>query len=517
MPHAFARKSPLILWGIVSLLLLTSCASAPKAPSPPPLVQEEAASETGSDQHHFNSLPLILMPGLEAVVRSDEHRHIFTKHLEVSSNPEITEAQRALVAAKISAFTTSVDTEARTVVSPRAELNIRSHLVAISENVMGIRIESFESTDTASGTNYQTQWFDLKHHAEGTTRDLFDTDASWVTFKKLVTRELNNDPQRHTRSPLLLEKAWLDSVTFDLRGNALVQLDDDAPSTEARGPLMVSVKAEEVTDLLSDFGASVRSTLTSPRTLSRLHSRLSTTAKVPQLNPAAPQAPEGTVAPKRRSINCSTQKCVALTFDDGPGPKTAKLLDHLKAGNAPSTFFVTGPNAKLRPQILQRIVSEGHQIGNHTWNHRSLPSLSLAQIRREIDRTDTVITEAVGSSAALLRPPYGARNSAVDRAAKAPVILWDVDTLDWKHRNTAKVVKAAVQQSTPGSIVLMHDIHSSTVDAIPAVISGLKAKGYTLVTVGELMGQTGLLPGETYSSGPHPVTKTAHKAGKDRR
>ncbi len=141
---------------------------------------------------------------------------------------------------------------------------------------------------------------------------------------------------------------------------------------------------------------------------------------------------------------------MALTFDNGPGPKTGKLLDTLREGIAPWTFLVTGPNAKLRPGILARMAAEGHEIGNHTLDHRSLTSLSPTQVQREIERTNAAITSAVGQPATLMRPPYGAHNCISDRLASSPVILWDLDTLDRKHRNTVMVVDAAVSLTTPG-------------------------------------------------------------------
>ncbi|GAA5228215.1 polysaccharide deacetylase family protein [Paeniglutamicibacter antarcticus] len=170
-----------------------------------------------------------------------------------------------------------------------------------------------------------------------------------------------------------------------------------------------------------------------------------------------------------------------------------------------SSLFVPGPNAKLRPELLVRMAGEGHEIGNRTWNHRSLASMSSAQIRREFERTNAAITVTIEQPATLLRPPYGSHNAISDRLASTQVILRDLDTLEWKHRDTEKVVDTAVSQTTPGSIVLLHDIRSTTVAAVPRILSGLRNWGYTFVTVSELLGPAGLEAGASYSQGPRPI------------
>jgi peptidoglycan/xylan/chitin deacetylase (PgdA/CDA1 family) len=180
----------------------------------------------------------------------------------------------------------------------------------------------------------------------------------------------------------------------------------------------------------------------------------------------------------------------------------------------PSQFLVTGPDAELRPQLLRRMVAEGHEIGNHAWNHRSFTSLSPSRIRREIDRTNNVVAQAAGQPATFLRPPFGAHNSTSDWLSSWPVTLWDVDTLDWKHRNTEKLLGVAVKQTKPGSIVLMHGIHPSTVAAVPKISSGLHAKDYTFVTVTKLMGSLGLEAGESSARVPRPAKPDNGETGK---
>lgn len=462
------------------------------------------------DRQNTDSLPISLVPDLEVVAQSDEHRRIYTRHFEVPSVPEATRVQRELVKDEVEAFKGANVPDVSTGTFPVAELNLRSHLTALSGQVMAIRVNTYESSGTGGGTRYLTQWFALGGPRVLGTRDLFDSDDDWAEFKEFVLQAATSDTLVLTGSLRELDDSLLDSVNFDAQGNALVEFDDNSLGAGTIGPVTVTVAAEQVSALLSDFGALARTASMSPSP--RIQPGQSQDAVAPEAGRSRSQEPGPPSS--RRGIDCRTEKCVALTFDDGPGPKTGALLDSLRRGDAPSTFFVTGPNAMLRPDMLQRMASEGHEIGNHTWNHRSLTSLSSAQIRSEIDRTNDMISRAVNQPATLMRPPFGAHNSISDRLASTPVILWDVDTLDWKHRNTEKVVDAAIKQTRPGSIVLMHDIHPSTVAAVPRILSGLKDKGYTFVTVTELVGPAGLEAGESYAHAPRPAKPDNWETGK---
>ncbi|SDC11755.1 Peptidoglycan/xylan/chitin deacetylase, PgdA/CDA1 family, partial [Raineyella antarctica] len=199
-------------------------------------------------------------------------------------------------------------------------------------------------------------------------------------------------------------------------------------------------------------------------------------------------------------IDCSRLKCVALTFDDGPGPYTSRLLDTLDAQNVQSTFFVVGQNVGNYPSTEQRAFRNGNEVMNHSWSHPDLTTLSYSSIVSQLSSTSNVIQSTVGKRPSLMRPPYGAYNSTVTSISRdqgMAVITWSVDTLDWKYRDSAYVRNAAVANTTSGSIVLMHDIHPTTVDAVPGIISDLKARGYVLVTVTDLLGAP--QPGVVYS------------------
>ena len=197
--------------------------------------------------------------------------------------------------------------------------------------------------------------------------------------------------------------------------------------------------------------------------------------------------------------DCS--KCIALTFDDGPGIYTNKLLSYLDNYKAKTTFFMIGPNAQRYPSIVKRIFEGGHQIGNHTWSHPSLPGLSSEQVQKEISSTNNILQGITGVKPTTLRPPYGATNAAVQRVVSnlgMSSILWSVDTRDWADRNSNIVCNRAISNARPGAIILMHDIHQTSVDAVPCILQNLSSQGYKFVTVDKLLGN--LQSGHIYYS-----------------
>lgn len=202
-----------------------------------------------------------------------------------------------------------------------------------------------------------------------------------------------------------------------------------------------------------------------------------------------PPEPKPTPAPAAPPAVNSGGKVIALTFDDGPGPYTAQLLDILDQHGAKATFFLIGSKVSAQADVLRRMHSRGHQLGNHSWSHPELPKLPVGQIAGEIDRTNDAIKQATGVKPTILRPPYGAVNSAVLeqlRLRGMSSILWSVDTRDWADRNSEIVCSRAVAGAHPGAIILMHDIHQTSVNAVPCILSALKQQGYSFVTIQRL-------------------------------
>ena len=214
----------------------------------------------------------------------------------------------------------------------------------------------------------------------------------------------------------------------------------------------------------------------------------------PLLTVAAPMPTPAPTTPRKPSYNsCNVESnTVAMTFDDGPHPKlTPRLLDLLKERGIKATFFVIGKCVAEYPDIAKRIVDEGHEIANHTWNHPQLPKLSPTAFAAEITQTNEAIKQATGILPVTMRPPYGAINAGITKRLNEEyglsVILWSVDPQDWKIRKADHVSSHIIKNAAPGAIILAHDIHASTIDAMPAALDALQAKGYKFVTVSELI------------------------------
>ena len=182
------------------------------------------------------------------------------------------------------------------------------------------------------------------------------------------------------------------------------------------------------------------------------------------------------------------EKMVALTFDDGPSPKTTPgLLEILKKNNVKATFFVLGKNVSAHPEIVQKEIEEWHEVWSHSWDHPALTKLKDAWVKKQIQDTDDALKKAIGKEATLLRPPYWAHNKRTDNIIKKTILMWNVDSMDWKNRNVEKNIETTMKQVKDWSIILYHDIHQPSVDTIDSLIKKLKAEGYNFVTVSELL------------------------------
>lgn len=197
---------------------------------------------------------------------------------------------------------------------------------------------------------------------------------------------------------------------------------------------------------------------------------------------------------------------VALTFDDGPHPKnTPRILEALQANDGASTFFMVGTNVERYPDVVLQVAESGSEIASHTYNHPNLTKLSKENLDYQLNHVGELVTELTHQQIEIktLRPPYGAVSEQVKEASPLPLILWSMDTLDWKTRNAEKTIRHVLDNVEDGDIILMHDIHAESADAAMTIIPRLTEMGYQLVTVQELMQAKGLemLPGQKIFSG----------------
>lgn len=195
------------------------------------------------------------------------------------------------------------------------------------------------------------------------------------------------------------------------------------------------------------------------------------------------------------------KKYVALTFDDGPSSFTNRLLDCLEKNKAKATFFMVGKEIEYFSDEVKRMKNLGCELGNHTYSHADLTGLSPEDISSEIGAVDNLLMELTGQGASVVRPPYGSVNSTVKSVVGTPMILWSIDTLDWESQDPQKIAEIVRSQAEDGSIILLHDIFSTSVDAAEIFIPEMIKEGYQFVTVHELAEKNGikLQTGTTYS------------------
>ena len=193
--------------------------------------------------------------------------------------------------------------------------------------------------------------------------------------------------------------------------------------------------------------------------------------------------PEPTPAPKEK----------ALTFDDGPSrDNDGTILETLQANGAHATFFVLGNRARVDGDIMQMILDAGCEIASHSWDHPQLSKIKWKKAKSQIDRTDRIVSKLLnGYQISLLRPPYGSISKTMRKKVKKPMILWSLDTEDWKSRNAKKIFNRVKKEVKDGDIILMHDIHPETAEAVKKIVPWLSEQGYDMLTVTELMARKG--------------------------
>lgn len=222
-----------------------------------------------------------------------------------------------------------------------------------------------------------------------------------------------------------------------------------------------------------------------------------TTTKADEKNPAKPSG--AAIAPlvgiplqkSYRSVRVAGPY-LSQTFDDGPHPvNTPELLNLLAKNDIKATFFMIGTNVQRYPDIVKRMVDEGHEVGNHSWSHPALNQLSAADVDFQISRTQEAIVNACGVTPKLMRPPYGAFNNSLIATMRSSygltTVFWSVDPQDWKRPGASVVASRILSGAQNGSIILAHDIHAPTIQAMYTVLPGLKLRGFKPVTVGQLI------------------------------
>lgn len=276
------------------------------------------------------------------------------------------------------------------------------------------------------------------------------------------------------------------SLTLNEQGSLIIHFDKYQVAPGASGLVTLEIPYQEISSNFSDF-------INQIFTPKQPTNKEKESVKKPRLS----HEPSAQTKDDTSKTDCQKHACVALTFDDGPSIHTDKLLDILKEKGAHATFFVLGKSAKYQTQTIKRMAQEGHEIESHTFRHRDLRKLNQDEIATELRETDEILEKIIGRRSQFLRPPYGAVSDSVKSDVKRPLILWSVDPLDWKDRNTDLIIER-MSTAKVGAIILGHDIYDTTIEAIGPVIDNLRKKGYQLVTVEELLSGHDLKAGQIY-------------------
>ncbi|RBQ21787.1 hypothetical protein DP939_03590 [Spongiactinospora rosea] len=403
--------------------------------------------------------------------------------------PALTDRLREEVTRQVRAFTGE-----REETGPTREFNVEWQITALSSDMVGVRLRSGEY----GGLNWRNSTRTLWYHQSGKrplgSAGLLRDREALSTLAGMVKRRLApRSPQVNVRA-IAPTEAMFDSIAFNRHGDLVVEFDDGQVGPVWLGRVAVAVPREEADPLLSTAGR---------------HARLATEEAPRRAWDGPPmrafaEAPPKAFSNEHGSVDCTRVKCVALTFNDGPGRYTDDVLDVLARHGARATFFALGANAAAQPGSLRRMRDDGHLVANHSWSHRNLSSLGTPTLSEQLSRTQSAVASVAGQVPTLMRPPYGSMGPEVSRVAEKlglSVVKWNVDTRDLVERDSRAIERRAIDGAAPGAIILMHDVYRPTLDALPGVLTELGKQGYVFVTVPELDGLDAMEPGQTYYAG----------------
>lgn len=361
------------------------------------------------------------------------------------------------------------------------ELNISHRFLVASGDVLGVRLTTQERPTAGNGQSTGTYWYDGKAGIHRPALGLVD-DGSLDAFAAALKSRLR---EREGTDAGALNEAFADrsrlsdtlaDMAFTADGGLRVTIDQGAIGAPAAGSYIVTFSKETVTPWLSAFGK--RAQRQTVRPSGSLHLGATATPTT--------AAPTHTVSGDD-DTDCKLVRCVALTFDDGPAaPYTATLLTYLTQYKARATFFTVGQNVLAHPDLVRAEARAGNEVGNHSFSHPDLTQLSSEQVAYQLNRTSAAIKAATGKAPTLFRPPYGAINSTVRGATSLSPVLWTLDTEDWRYPDASKVARSVISKVKRNDVVLMHDIHPTSVAAVPEILRTLSAQGYHFVTVSHL-------------------------------
>ncbi|MEV3973533.1 polysaccharide deacetylase family protein [Streptomyces sp. NPDC050698] len=468
--HTLAPSALLLL---ASLTLTAACSDGTGIPVP----SERAAGPPHSASRAVDPSKI---KGLRIVNDSSEQSScpFATSYPDVPGAEAMTAAMKKDVDQRLDTFRSSRCANGST---SAGELNISHRFLVASGDVLGVRLTTQDGSGAGNGQSTRTYWYDGKHGAYRKALDLI-ADTSQDAFTAALKKQLKS---RAGVDPAYLDDAFadstdraglLDDLSFTADGGLRVEFDPGSVGAVAAGSPLVSLTKTTITPWLSPFGKRAQQQTGHPTDGLGLGATSTPSAPVPTHTASADD-----------DTDCKKVKCIALTFDDGPAaPETATLLNHLAPYKARVTFFTVGQNVTAHPELVRAEAKAGHEVCNHSWNHPDLTKLTSEQVAYQLNRTSAAIKTATGKAPTCFRPPYGAINATVKAATTLSPVLWDIDTEDWKYRNSTKVAQTVIAKARRNSVVLMHDIHPTSVAAVPRILRTLTAEGFRFVTVSHL-------------------------------
>ena len=364
-----------------------------------------------------------------------------------------------------------------------------------NDKVLVFSINRYATQDSVTTKRFFTHYFDLKNKKQLNPENFFKDYKSLKEFSKVAVKIAQDSLKNLIQNDKTIKKKNKD-IIFDSINKLIIK--ETEPVTDNYKNI---VKLSDGNWKLIFDRYTIPPSNNDVLTITIPNEKIAEYLKPGFLelmnNSAFPKEQQPEVVYNEDNIDCGEVPCVAITFDDGPSAYTPELLDILKENNVKATFFILGKSAQIQQKTVQRAFEEGHEIENHTWDHKKLINLSPEQIKNQIEKTDSVLLALTGQESSYLRPPYGAFNKTVRKIAKKPFILWSIDPRDWRSRNTQAIVDT-LSKAEPNMIILAHDTRKETVEAIPQIIENLKAKGIHFVTVKKLFEGQNLENGKSY-------------------
>nr|WP_298987684.1 polysaccharide deacetylase family protein [uncultured Micrococcus sp.] len=521
-----------------------SSAPASSAPASSPSAAEAGATATEGSPEWPRTPTLDRMPfaGLDVSTISDYHRATHLVVPQLAGAEPLNSRLRDQAQRRAEQFWS--DSEGSEVSVAPPSLSGSWQAVGVSRDIVGVLTSVTEFAGAGHSIEERTTWFDAAAGTVVEPLDLVSSDSRGLLEQRVRAAVDALPGAEREMSPSSADTAWEQLRDGDVRtwftpeGDLAIGFSEHTVLAGSAGTPAITLPASDVEPWLSDAGRAVRTAVTrpdveawnaahapvtagptssapaltppvtpAPASSSEAAPRATPTApstpsatkkssstpsvtKKPSSAPSATKKPSSTPAAGRGRTDCSVKRCIALTFDDGPKPATdARLLEILARHDVRASFFMIGSSVDAFPGTAKKISAAGHEVGNHTYTHALLKPLGRAALDAELSKASTAIEHATGVRPAVMRPPYGAYNATVTTAIEAHGMrkaMWTVDTLDWKHRDPAKTLAIVKKEAAPGGIILMHDIHATTIEAVDPVVTWLQSQGYTLVTVSDL-------------------------------